>query len=198
MALCEMEITTQKETVLPLRDNWYLVHSPRRFTGHVTCHNLSNSEVFLKPGPNHFYVSPSSQLQLADHLIISDVSLKLDNVIKHYEWELDKITFTDEEEARSTKWLTVLNGEKAGCTTLNAIHQALAAECRSSVWLWIFTFLGLLLLTLLLVIAGYLILTWHLWTLKALILKYLVQLLPESVVHLPIPAPAAVAAAVAA
>jgi hypothetical protein len=32
MALCEMEITTQKETVLPLRDNWYLVHSPRQFT----------------------------------------------------------------------------------------------------------------------------------------------------------------------
>jgi hypothetical protein len=26
MALCEMEITTQKETVLPLRDNWYLPH----------------------------------------------------------------------------------------------------------------------------------------------------------------------------
>ncbi len=39
MALCEMEITTQKETVLPLRDNWYLVHSPRQFTGHITCRN---------------------------------------------------------------------------------------------------------------------------------------------------------------
>jgi len=36
-------------------------------------------------------------LQLADHLVISDISLKLDNIIKHYKWELDKITFTDEE-----------------------------------------------------------------------------------------------------
>jgi hypothetical protein len=128
MAFCEMEITTQKETVLPLRDNWYLVHSPRQFTGHITCRNLSNSEVFLKPGPNRFYVSPSCRLQLADHLVISDISLKLDDVIKHYEWELDKITFTDEEEAHSTEWLTVLNDKKAGCTTLNAIRQALAAE----------------------------------------------------------------------
>jgi len=41
MALCEMEITTQKETVLPLRDNWYLIQLPWQFTGHVTCCNLS-------------------------------------------------------------------------------------------------------------------------------------------------------------
>jgi hypothetical protein len=188
MALCEMEITTQKETVLPLRDNWYLVHSPRTFTGHITCRNLSNSEVFLKPGPNRFYISPSCRLQLADHLIISDVSLKLDNVIKHYEWELDKITFTDEEEARSTEWLTILNDEKAGRTTLNAIRQALAAERRSPVWIWIFTFLGLLLFLLLIVILGYFVITRYFWTLKTRILKYLVQLLPEPVVRLLTPA----------
>jgi len=76
----------------------------------------------LKPGPNRFYVSPSCHLQLADHLVISDISLKLDNVIKHYKWELDKITFTDKEEACSTEWLSVLNDEKVGRTTLNAIR----------------------------------------------------------------------------
>jgi len=76
----------------------------------------------LKPGPNRFYVSPSCHLQLADHLVISDISLKLDNVIKHYEWELDKITFTDKEEACSTEWLSVLNDEKVCRTTLNAIR----------------------------------------------------------------------------
>jgi hypothetical protein len=96
----------------------------------------------LKPGPNRFYISPSCRLQLADHLIISDVSLKLDNVIKHYEWELDKIAFTEEEEDRSTEWLTILNDENAGRTTLNAIRQALAAERRSPIWVWIFTFLA--------------------------------------------------------
>jgi len=60
--------------------------------------------------------------------------------------------------------------------------------------LWIFTFLGLLLLTLLLVVVGYFIPTHYLWTLKAQILKYLVQLLPKSVVHLLTPAPAAAVA----
>jgi hypothetical protein len=76
----------------------------------------------LKPGRNRFYVSLSCFLQLADHLVISDISLKLDNVIKHYKWELDKITFTDKEEACSTEWLSVLNDEKVGRTTLNAIR----------------------------------------------------------------------------
>jgi len=60
-------------------------------------------------------------LQLRDHLIISDLSLKLDNTIKHYEWELDKLNFTPEEEACSTAWLNVLNDENAAQTTLLAI-----------------------------------------------------------------------------
>jgi hypothetical protein len=197
MVLCKMEITTQKETVLPLRDNWYLVHAPCQFTGHITCRNLSNSEVFLKPGPNCFYISPSCRLQLADHLIISYISLKLDNIIKHYEWELDKITSSDEEEDRSTEWLTILNDEKAGHTTLNAIRQALAADRRSPVWSWVFACTGLLLLTLLLLIIGYFVFTRYLWTLKSRILKYLVQLLPESVVCLLTPSqPVAVDATV--
>ncbi len=152
----------------------------------------------MKPGPNRFYISPSCRLQLADHLVISDVSLKLDNVIKHYEWELDKITFTDEEETRSTEWLTILNDEKAGRTTLNAIRQALAAERRSSVWVWIFTFLGLMSLLSLVVAAGYFIATHYFWTLKARILKYMVQLLPESVIRLLIPTTPSSAVAAAA
>jgi hypothetical protein len=117
-------------------------------------------------------------------------------VIKHYEWELNKITFTDEEEARSTEWLTVLNDEKAGRTTLNAIRQALAAERRSPVWVWIFTFLGLMLLLSLMVALGYFAVTRYFWTLKARILKYIIQLLPESVVRLltPTTPPSAVAA----
>ena len=111
--------------------------------------------------------------------------------------ELDKITFTDEEEARSTEWLTILNDENAGRTTLNAIRQALAAERRSPVWVWIFTFLSLMLLLSLMVTSGYFIATRYFWTLKARILKYMVQLLPESVVRLLIPTtpPSAVAAA---
>ncbi len=97
---------------------------------------------------------------------------------------------------KKREWLTILNDEKAGRTTLNAIRQALAAERRSPVWVWIFTFLGLMLLLSLMVASGYFTATRYFWTLKARILKYMVQLLPESVVHLLIPTtlPSAVAA----
>jgi hypothetical protein len=50
---------------------------------------------------------------------------------------------------------------------LNAICQALAADCRSPIWLWVFACIGLLLLALLLVIIGYFVFTRYLWTLKA-------------------------------
>ncbi len=101
------------------------------------------------------------------------------------------------KKARSTEWLTILNDEKAGRTTLNAIRQALAAERRSPVWVWIFTFLGLMLFLSLLVASGYLLVTRYFWTLKTRILKYMVQLLPESIVRLlmPDPSPSAIIAA---
>ena len=73
--------------------------------------------------------------------------------------------------------------------------QALAAERRSPIWAWIFTFLVLVLLLSLMVAAGYLIATRYFWTLKARILKYMVQLLPEPVVRLLTPATSPSAAA---
>jgi hypothetical protein len=47
------------------------------------------------------------------------------------------------------------------------------------------------------VIAGYFVITRYFWTLKARILKYLIQILPESVVHLLMPATPPVAAVAA-
>jgi hypothetical protein len=78
---------------------------------------------------------------------------------------------------------------------LNAIHQALATDRRSPVWPWVFACIGLLLLALLLLVIGYFVFTRHLFTLKARILKYLAQLLPEPVVRLLTPANPTVTAA---
>jgi hypothetical protein len=48
----------------------------------------------------------------------------LDTTIKHYNCELGKISFLDDEEADSTAWLTVPGNANAGRTTLAAISQA--------------------------------------------------------------------------
>jgi hypothetical protein len=87
MSLGEMDIVAQMETLLQVQENWYLVNKGQ-FTGPITCLKASNSEIFLKPEANQFYVLLSCCLQLQDHLIILDLSLKLDTSIEHYEWDL--------------------------------------------------------------------------------------------------------------
>jgi hypothetical protein len=78
MTLCEMRIVEHTETVLQMQDNWYLVYSPVAFTGYVICLNNSNSEVFIKTGPNRIFVSPSCRMRLKHDVLISDFSLRLD------------------------------------------------------------------------------------------------------------------------
>jgi hypothetical protein len=97
MTLCEMRIVEQTKTVLQLQDYWYLVYLPAAFTSYIICLNNSNSEVFVKIGPNRIYISPSCQMCLKDHVLISDFSLRLDSIIKHYEWDLDEIAFSPED-----------------------------------------------------------------------------------------------------
>jgi hypothetical protein len=126
--LCEMRIIEQVETVLQLQDNWYLVYSPVAFTSYIICLNNSNSEVFMKTGPNHVYISPSCRMRLKDHMLVSDFSLRLGSTIKHYEWDLDEIAFSPEERTLSSQWLEVLDSESVGRSTLNSIRQDIAME----------------------------------------------------------------------
>jgi hypothetical protein len=128
MTLCEMRIVEHTETVLQMQDNWYLVYSPVAFNGYVICLNNSNSEVFIKTRPNRIFVSPSCRMRLKHHVLISDFSLRLDSVIKHYEWGLDKIAFSPEECLISERWLKILGAENVSHSTLHSIRQEIAAE----------------------------------------------------------------------
>jgi hypothetical protein len=94
MTLCEMEVMLQAETILQLHDYWYLVHSPKPLTSYTTYLNDSSSETFIKLGANWIYISLTCRLQLHEHVLISDFSVCLDAVIKHYEWELEQIAFS--------------------------------------------------------------------------------------------------------
>jgi hypothetical protein len=184
MTLCEMQFVEHTETVLQMQDNWYLVYSPVAFTGHVICLNNSNSEVFIKTGPNRIFVSASCQMRLKHHVLISDFSLRLDSVIKHYEWDLDEIAFSPEERLVSERWLKILGTENVGRSTLHSIHQKIAAERRSSTWIYLFSILGILVAITLAVIGIYIIWVRHMTTLKTHILHILLRTLPEPVLNL--------------
>jgi len=153
--LCEMRIVEQVETVLQLQDNWYLVYSSVAFISYIICLNNSNLEVFMKTGPNWVYISPSCRMHLKDHMLVSDVSLRLDSIIKHYEWDLDEIAFSPEERTLSSRWLEILDSESVSRSTLNSIRQDIAMERRSSSWTYLFSILGALAATIPAVVIAY-------------------------------------------
>jgi len=119
--LCEMDIVPYVETVLQLQDNWYLVYSPRSFTSYIACLNATNSVIFIHCGATRVFISRSCRLQLREHVLISDFSVCMDAIIKHYQWELHQVAFTPEEHALSADWLNVLDREHAGKSTLPSI-----------------------------------------------------------------------------
>ena len=178
--LCEMTILPIRETVLQLQDNWYLVHSPISFTSHVDCLNSSASEVFIRRGVNRIHVSPSCRLHLHSHVLISNFAVTLDTVIKHYEWELDRISFSEEEQAHTDEWLTTFEDTSIRAT-LSQIRHSLSVEKRSVIWKYIFSILGLLIFTTLAVILGYFVLTRYYLTLKHRVTQWVLHLLPESI-----------------
>jgi hypothetical protein len=184
MTLCEMRIVEHTETVLQMQDNWYLVYSPIPFTGYVICLNNSNSEVFIKTGPNRIFVSPSCRMRLKHHVLISDFSLRLDSVIKHYEWDLDEIAFSPEERVLSERWLKILGTENVGRSTLHSIRQEIAAERRSSTWVYLFSLMGTLIAVILAVAGSYVLWVRYSTTLKTRILHVLMRTLPEPVLNL--------------
>jgi hypothetical protein len=182
--LCEMQIVEQVETVLQLQDNWYLVYSPVAFTSYIICLNNSNSKVFMKMGPNRVNISPSCRMHLKDHMLVSDFSLRLDSIIKHYEWDLDEIAFSPEERTLSSHWLEVLDSESVGRSTLNSICQDIAMERRSSSWTYLFSILGALAATILAVIIAYTVYVHYFVTLKKRVVNILLRTLPEPIVNL--------------
>jgi hypothetical protein len=182
--LCEMQIVEQVETVLQLQDNWYLVYSPVAFTSCIICLNNSNSELFMKTGPNRVCISPSCRMCLKDHMFISDFSLHLDSTKKHYEWDLDDIAFSQEERTLSSRWLEILDSESVGRSTLNSIRQDIAMERRSSSWVYLFSILGALAATILAVIIAYIVYVHYFVTLKKRVVNILLHTLPKPIVNL--------------
>jgi hypothetical protein len=196
-----MKIVPQTETVLQLQDNWYLVYSPRSFTSYINCLNTTSSEVFVRFGINQLYVFPSCRLWLQQHELISDFTVQLDSVIKHYQWDLERVAFSLEERAQSAEWLSTFENEHIGKSTLSFIRQSLAAEQRSPKWVYIFTFLGLIAGLALVTVIIFCVMTKHLVTWKRQVIAIIHRVLPEPVLRLlpqpiaallqPPPAPAA-------
>ncbi len=127
-------------------------------------------------------------------MLIANFAVTLDTIIKHYEWELDRISFSDEEQAHTDEWLAAFE-ETSIRATLSQIRHSLSVEKRSVVWKYIFSLMGLLIFTAFAVALGYLVLTRYYLTLGHRVTQWVLHLLPESVRALMMPPPPPEAAA---
>ena len=113
-------------------------------------------------------------------MLISNFAVQLDTIIKHYEWELGRISFSAEEQAHSDEWLAAFE-ETSIRATLTQIRHSLAVEKRSSIWKYIFSLLGIAIFTTVSVILGYILFTRYYFTLRQRVIDWVMRILPESV-----------------
>jgi len=113
-------------------------------------------------------------------VLISNFAVTLDTMIKHYEWELDRISFSDEEQAHSDEWLAAFE-ETSIRATLTQIRHSLAVEKHSSIWQYIFSLLGLVIFTTIAVILGYIFFTHYYLMIRQRVTQWVLHILPESV-----------------
>jgi hypothetical protein len=81
--LCELEIHL---------NNWYLVYSRSVQSIPISCLNGTQTKKHLTKGTSRVYISPGCRAHLSTHLIISDISIKLDTDLLHFEWKWDSIS----------------------------------------------------------------------------------------------------------
>ena len=112
--LCPLEIRRSEEVVHPLLNNWFLAFSTDVQTARIQCRNGTQSEVYLTCGINKFFISPGCKCILHDHIITSDLNVKSDLDIIHFEWSWDRISLEGFKLETLTTQFSLM--EKSGLT----------------------------------------------------------------------------------
>ena len=133
--LCPLEIRKTEEEVHPLLNNWFLAFITDVQTAPIQCRNGTQSEVYLTRGINKFFVSPGCKCILDDHIITSDLNVKSDTDIIHYEWSWDRISLDDFKLDDLDSQLSFM--EKSGLTrpTLQDLQTLKMESKRGPGWI---------------------------------------------------------------
>jgi hypothetical protein len=93
--LCHLEIHKAGEIVYQLLNNWFLTYSPTSQTVPIDCRNGTQSELHLPKGVTKFNLSPGCRAHLVQHLVLSDISVRLSTDILHFEWQWNELSLDD-------------------------------------------------------------------------------------------------------
>ncbi len=89
---CSLEMHHTGEIVHQLLNNWYLVYTPNSQTIPISCFKIMQSKRHISKVTSRVYISPGCRAHLDSHLIISDISIKLDTDFIHFEWRWNEIS----------------------------------------------------------------------------------------------------------
>jgi hypothetical protein len=97
--LCPLQIKPIQEIVHQLANNWFLIFTPKPLTAAISCLNGTESQFYLPEGISKRHLSAGCKVEFANHVLMSDSSITLENTIQHFDWtwmkdlsEIDNIT----------------------------------------------------------------------------------------------------------
>ncbi len=85
--ICEFNIEPVSEKVYALRKNRFLVYLPKAMTVPVKCVNGTKTEKHLGAGSQTFTLSSGCEAQFAEHLVLSDLNIKMPADVLHFTWD---------------------------------------------------------------------------------------------------------------
>jgi hypothetical protein len=132
--LCPLEIHKAGEIVHQLLDNWFLAYSPKAQTVPIDCRNGTSSELYLSRGINKFYLSPGCKAHLLEHLVMSDISLKLDTDILHFEWRWNDVALEQLKPDYILPQLELMQAGGMHRPTFSDLQQMTVEMKRSPGW----------------------------------------------------------------
>lgn len=90
--VCDLELVPYTESVLQLKNNWFLIYSPVMYTAYLKCLNDSTDARPIQVGVQQVFVDPSCHMELKNHSLTSELSMKLDAEVTYFPWKLADLT----------------------------------------------------------------------------------------------------------
>ncbi len=84
--ICDFNIEPVSEKVYPLRKNRFLVYLPTALTVPIKCVNGTKTEKHLGSGSQTFTLSSGCEAQFLEHLVLSDLNIKMPADVLHFTW----------------------------------------------------------------------------------------------------------------
>ncbi len=89
----------------------------------ISCLNCTQSEKHLTKGTSRVYILPGCRAHLSTHLIISDISIKLDTDLLHFKWKWDAISLDGLDSNIISPQLALLEENGLFRPTLSDLHE---------------------------------------------------------------------------